>query len=157
MEISPVRVAAVGNDGQMIRVRLRDLGPEARRQVREALRSTKSMVTSASAALVEHETISKMRNVRTTVDGITFDSKREANRYAELRLELLAGEIAELELQMPFSLDVNGFHVCDYVADFVYVRNGLQVVEDAKGKPTDVYVIKRALMRAVHGIKIVEV
>lgn len=90
------------------------------------------------------------------VDGITFDSRREANRYAELRLELLAGDITDLELQKPYSLDVNGIHICDYVADFVYQRNGKQTVEDAKGKATVEYKIKRALMRAIHGITIVE-
>jgi hypothetical protein len=141
----------------MIRVRLRDLGPEARKQVRQVLRSSKKSTPPRSAVIEERETTSKMRNVRTTVDGITFASKREANRYAELRLELRASEITDLELQRPFSLDVNGFHVCDYVANFVYGRNGVQIVEDAKGKRTDVYVIKRALMRAVYGIEIVEV
>lgn len=91
------------------------------------------------------------------VDGITFDSRREANRYAELKLEMLAGEISHLQLQKHFSLDVNGIHICDYVADFVYQRNGKQTVEDAKGKATEEYKIKRALMRAIHDITIVEV
>ncbi|CAG0964584.1 hypothetical protein ANRL3_01099 [Anaerolineae bacterium] len=102
-------------------------------------------------------TQSKWRNVRTTVDEFTFASKREANRYAELKIELLAGEIAELELQKTFSLDVNGVHICDYIADFVYQRNGAQIVEDAKGKATDLFVVKKALMRAIHGIDVIEV
>ena len=91
------------------------------------------------------------------MDEITFASKREANRYAELRIELLAGEIAELELQKTFSLAVNGVHICDYIADFVYQRNGVQIVEDAKGKATDLFRIKQALMRAIHRIDVVEV
>ena len=100
---------------------------------------------------------SKWRNVRTTVDGIQFASQREARRYAELKIELRAGEITDLKLQKRFALRVNGIHVCDYVADFVYHRKGIRVVEDAKGKATDVYRIKRALMRAIHGVEIVEV
>ena len=84
-------------------------------------------------------------------------SQREANRYAELKIELQAGEIADLELQKRFALCVNGVHICDYIADFVYCRQGIPVVEDAKGKPTDVYKIKRALMRAIQGVEIVEV
>ncbi len=71
-------------------------------------------------------------------------------------MELLASEITDLELQKVFRLDVNGIHICNYRADFVYTRDGVQIVEDAKGKPTDVYKIKRALMLAIRGIKIVE-
>ncbi len=100
---------------------------------------------------------SKWHNVRTTVDGITFASKHEANRYAELKIEQLAGEITDLELQKPFSLDVNGVHICDYVADFVYRKGGHFIVEDAKGKRTDLYKIKRRLMFAIYGVEIHEV
>jgi Protein of unknown function (DUF1064) len=143
----------------MIRVKLRDLGPEARKQIQHSLQSSrrKTNRSNRSSSSITETTESKWRNVRTTVDEITFASKREANRYAELRIELLAGEIAELELQKTFSLDVNGAHICDYVADFVYQRNGAQIVEDAKGKATDVFRIKQALMRAIHRIDVVEV
>jgi Protein of unknown function (DUF1064) len=143
----------------MIRVKLRDLGPEARKQIQHSLQSSrrKTNRSNRSSSSITETTESKWRNVRTTVDEITFASKREANRYAELRIELLAGEIAELELQKTFSLDVNGTHICDYVADFVYQRNGAQIVEDAKGKATDVFRIKQALMRAIHRIDVVEV
>ena len=93
------------------------------------------------------------------MDEITFASKRERNRYAELRIELLAGDAkrAELELQKTFSLDVNGVHIGDYIADFACQRNGVQIVEDAKGKATDLFRIKKALMRAIHRIDVVEV
>src|SRR5690606_369436 len=50
---------------------------------------------------------SKYRNVRTTVDGITFDSKREAERYGELKTMEAAGVISDLELQPRFPLTVN--------------------------------------------------
>jgi len=132
-----------------VRVRLSDLSPEARKQARRAMGAPISAVTS--------KTPSKWRNVRTTLDGIHFASKREARRYAELKIELQAGELTDLKLQKRFALCVNGVHVCDYIADFVYRRHGVRVVEDAKGKATDVYKIKRALMRAIYGIEIVEV
>ena len=145
----------------MATLRLRNLkgfDPEVRRRIHKALGAAKDNGPDSMAIPPDPcEEESKWHNVRTTVDGITFASKREADRYAELKLELLAGEIDDLELQKPFSLDVNGIHVCDYVADFVYKRDGLQIVEDAKGKATDVFKIKRALMRAVLGIEIVEV
>ena len=132
-----------------VRVKLRDLSPEARNQVCRAM--------GAPGSTEFQKAPSKWRNVRTTVDGIQFASQREARRYAELKIELRAGEITDLKLQKRFALRVNGIHVCDYVADFVYRRKGIRVVEDAKGKATDVYRIKRALMRAIHGVEIVEV
>ena len=46
---------------------------------------------------------------------------------------------------------------CSYYADFVYMQNGRQIVEDAKGKRTDEYVIKRKLMLFLQGIRIREV
>ncbi len=137
---------------------LRGLDPSARKRIRDALSDQERGNHRDDGKFVEQQkSNSKWRNVRTTVDGIKFASKREANRYGELKLELLAGEIGDLELQKPFSLDVNGVHICDYVADFVYKRNGIQITEDAKGKATDLYKMKRALMLAVHGIEIVEV
>ncbi len=108
------------------------------------------------AQLDSEESNSKWHNVRSTVDGITFASKHEAERYSELRLEQFAGEITELELQKRYRLDVNGVHICDYIADFVYKRSGVRVTEDAKGKPTELYRVKKALMRAIYGIDIVE-
>ncbi len=105
---------------------------------------------------------SKYRNVRTEVDGIMFDSKREAERYKELHLLQRAGEIRHLETQVKLHLHVNGVHVCDYVADFTYQefdKNDAPrlVVEDVKGYRTDVYRLKKKLMLACHGIEIQEV
>lgn len=100
---------------------------------------------------------SKYGNVKTQVDGITFDSKREANRYCELKLMEREGSIKDLQLQVPYEIQVNGKKVCKYIADFVYVENDKQKIEDAKGKRTAVYQIKKKLMRAVHGIEIEEV
>jgi hypothetical protein len=101
----------------------------------------------------------KYGNKKTEVDGVTFDSKKEANRYSQLKLLLLAGVIAELECQPGFDLVVNGKKVCKYVADFRYrdVATGKVVVEDAKGFKTDVYKIKKRLLFALLGIEVVEV
>ena len=116
--------------------------------------------------------VNKYGAVRTEVDGFVFASRAEARRYGELKLMEQAGEISELALQVTYSLDVNGVHVCDYVADFVYRPTpphprplpigksadgeGRVVVEDVKGKRTKEYVLKKKLMLAVHGIEIVE-
>ncbi len=144
-------------------VRLSDLkgfSPEARRAIRTAMRSADADGPSLLQALEdESPTQSKWRNKKTVVDGITFDSEREAERYGELLLEQQAGAIADLKLQKQYRLDVNGFHIADYVADFVYERDGETIVEDVKSNPTKtrVYRIKKKLMQAIHGIEIHEV
>lgn len=100
---------------------------------------------------------SKFRNQKVTTEDGRFDSKREASRWNVLRLEEKAGRITKLRRQVAFSLSVNGEHVAKYVADFVYERDGERIVEDAKGFRTELYVMKRKLMAAVHGITIIEV
>lgn len=100
-----------------------------------------------------------------TVDGIRFASKREARRWGELQLLQRAGQIMNLRRQVKFQLVgrdgpilTPGGRVAQYVADFVYVdnRNGLEVIEDAKGYPTPEYKLKRAIL-AAQNIKIIEV
>jgi len=98
----------------------------------------------------------KYRNVKTTVDGITFDSKRESVRYCELKLLAKARKITNLRLQVPYVMRVNGEKICKYVADFVYCEDGNEIVEDVKGMRTREYILKRKLMKAVYGIEIRE-
>lgn len=104
---------------------------------------------------------SKYRNVRVTVDGHKFASKREAARYRVLRDMEQRGEIYDLKLQVPFVLipKQGRERAVRYVADFVYDEPPLfrRVVEDVKGFRTPDYVIKRKLMLHVHGIAIREV
>jgi hypothetical protein len=91
------------------------------------------------------------------VNGVVFASKKEASRYMELLLLQRAGEIKELELQVKFSIDINGVHICNYFADFRYKpRRGDAVIEDVKGMRTPVYNLKKKLMLACHGITIWE-
>lgn len=106
----------------------------------------------------------KYRNKKITIDGITFDSKKEANRWMELKLLERAGEISHLARQVKYELipsqKIDGKVVeraCSYVADFVYLEKGKTVVEDTKGFKTPDYIIKRKLMLQVHGIHIREV
>ena len=95
--------------------------------------------------------------VATVVDGHKFPSKKEANRYGELKLLQQAGKIQRLHLQPKFELTVNGIIIGKYIADFDYWENGVWVVEDAKGFKTPLYKWKRKHCEAEHGIKIVEV
>lgn len=101
---------------------------------------------------------------KTELDGITFDSKKEANRYAELKLLERSGAIHNLQRQVRYELipaqKKDGKTVeraCHYIADFVYEENGKTVVEDVKGYRTKEYVLKRKLMLQVHGIEVREV
>ena len=122
----------------------------------------------------------KYGNTKITVDGIQFDSKREAARYKELKLLERAGVISFLQRQTKFQLipdqhaPSNAVYTkgprkgqrkpgkllekeCSYIADFCYIQNGETVVEDAKGYRTEVYSIKKKLMLERYGIQIREV
>lgn len=98
----------------------------------------------------------KYRAQRTEVDGITFPSKKQAARYCALKLLEGAGEISDLTLEPEFAIEVNGHKVCKYRADFSYKQGGEQVVEDVKGFKTPAYRLKAKLLRATHGITILE-
>lgn len=125
----------------------------------------------------------KIGNKKVTVDGIEFDSKREARRYVELTLLQQAGKIEELELQKVFELIPAQYETfprygkkgqrlkdgkrciekgCVYKADFAYKQDGQLIVEDAKGyrDPASAtyakFVIKRKLMLWLHGVRVVE-
>lgn len=99
---------------------------------------------------------------KTVVDGIEFDSAKEAKRFTKLRAMEEEGKIQHLRLQVPFEL-VPSFE-CDgvkyremkYVADFVYYRDGKQIVEDCKGVKTAEYKLKKKLMAYVNHVNIEE-
>ena len=105
---------------------------------------------------------SKYHAKKTVIDGIQFDSAKEAKRFTKLRALEEAGKIQHLRLQVPFEL-VPSFE-CDgvkyremkYVADFVYVRDGKVVVEDCKGFKTPEYKLKKKLMAYINHVNIEE-
>ena len=117
----------------------------------------------------------KFKNHKVTIDGETFDSKKEARRYFELKLLERAGKIKHLQRQVKFLLipsqhemvvDAKGRskqkcieRECTYVADFQYqdAKSGELIVEDTKGMRTKDYIIKRKLMLSVYNIKISEI
>lgn len=119
----------------------------------------------------------KYQSKKTTVDGVRFDSKKEARRWQELRLLEKAGKISDLKRQVKFVLipaqrdpDTKGprggiikgrllERECSYIADFTYKipESRKLIVEDTKGMRTTDYIIKRKLMLYVHGIRIHEV
>lgn len=111
---------------------------------------------------------------------MSFDSKKEAKRYQELKMLEKAGIIKGLQRQVKYTLIPAQYELtsevyakgnnkgkpkkgrliereCAYYADFVYIRDGETVVEDTKGMKTPEYIIKRKLMLFIHNIRIKEV
>lgn len=111
---------------------------------------------------------------KVTVDGITFDSCKEAERYQQLKLLQRAGKIDCLRLQVPFELVPAQYEETGevyskgsrkgqpkqgkcieksvvYLADFVYIEDGRRIVEDVKGMRTKDYILKRKLFRYRYG------
>ena len=112
--------------------------------------------------------MSKYKAKKTFVDGIAFDSRKEASRYKTLKMLERTGQIKELKLQVPFELQPSfkwqgkTVRSIKYIADFVYKakdENGYErlVVEDTKGFKTDVYEIKRKMFLFKYGFEITEV
>jgi hypothetical protein len=128
--------------------------------------------------------MNKMRNTKLTVNGEIFDSKKEYNRWCELKILERTGFISDLKRQVVYELiprqvekyeryGKNGNRLQDgervielpvrYIADFQYVQDGKTVVEDVKGyrDPNSAvyakFVLKRKLMLWLKGIRVVEV
>lgn len=102
---------------------------------------------------------SKYNNRKVIIDGIKFDSIKESQKYAELKLLEKAGVIQDLELQKVFELIPKSAteRAVKYKADFTYKENGQLVVEDTKGYKTKEYIIKRKLMKWIYPqIKFIE-
>ena len=103
--------------------------------------------------------MTKYHNIHTTIDGIRFDSRKEANRFYQLRLMERAGEISNLRRQVEYELIPaqktpagRAVRPVKYVADFVYEDHGKTVVEDVKGVKTREFRIKSKLMLWRYGI-----
>tara|TARA_R100000149_G_C5809190_1_gene93159 strand:+ start:113 stop:553 length:441 start_codon:yes stop_codon:yes gene_type:complete len=96
------------------------------------------------------QTISKnkYRAVKTVVDGITFHSKKEAERYKILALLEAQGKIDGLRLQPRIPLMVNGVKIGHYVGDFEYKHGGKLILEDVKSPATrtPIYKLKKKIL-----------
>ena len=93
----------------------------------------------------------KYHSKKTIVDGITFDSRAEADRYCLLHLWEQMGKISNLKLQPRYELQPafkkNGHSIrkIEYVADFEYEKDGKIIIEDVKGIKTEAYKLKKKL------------
>lgn len=100
----------------------------------------------------------KFNAQKTEVDGITFHSLKEARRYGELKLLERAGKVSELALQVKMPIEINGKHICNYFADFVYtdIATNKVTIEDTKGVRTPLYKLKKKLVEAQYRVTILE-
>lgn len=103
----------------------------------------------------------KFKSVRIKVDGVLFDSKKEAEYYGTLKLRMKAGDIKSFRRQVRYRIVINEILITTYVADFVEENwDGSKRVIDVKSEFTKTlapYRMKRQLMLALYGIKIAEV
>lgn len=103
---------------------------------------------------------SKYKNKKTRIGDKVFDSKKEAERYLVLKNAEERGLISGLKCQVKYELipKCGKNRPCSYYADFVYKnKEGKVIVEDVKGRRTDVYQIKKKLLKWLCNIDIQEV
>jgi hypothetical protein len=100
----------------------------------------------------------KYRNVKTEIDGIKFDSKKEATYYSKLKLLKLSGDVIDFQMQVRYDFKHNGILLCFYKADFVvnWKVSGIKVI-DVKGRKLPMYNLKKKMMLAFYGINVIEV
>lgn len=109
----------------------------------------------------------KYHNNKIHIDGEIFDSRKEYNRWVQLKelqdRHVIQGLCRQIKYELiPKQVDENGKMIerpVYYVADFGYVdnRTGKFVVEDTKGYRTRDYIIKRKLMLYMCNLRVVEV
>lgn len=120
---------------------------------------TDRLTAKQARTLIARARGNKYRNRRVVVDGLKFDSVREAKRYRQLAVLERAGVINSLKRQVRFPLIVNDQLVCTYIADFTYVNEaGQKIIEDSKGFATREFRIKSKLFASLHpGLQITTV
>ena len=128
--------------------------------------------------MVKKRQLSKYRNKKVVIGGITFDSQKEYEYYEQLCIRQATGEISDLQRQVKFEIIPKGckqetmqlktktkvvekfvHHPITYTADFVYRENGQLVVCDCKASKKfkdPVYRLKSKLMFSILGIEIKE-
>jgi len=125
----------------------------------DALPDPDSIVVHVDGETVLVPRKNKYNAKKTVVDGITFDSKAESERYKFLKSMQDAGAISNLELQPRYVFYVNSQRICAFKPDFRYVAEGEVIVEDVKSKATKTrdYSIRKKLLLALYNIDLVEI
>lgn len=120
----------------------------------------RSRVVGISMYFKRFGSYNKYHNKKTYVDGLKFDSQKEANDYEILCFRQKRGEIKDLQLQVPFVIiEKSKFgRAIKYIADFTYIDciTNEFVVADSKGVKTDVYKLKKRIVAEKYNIVIKE-
>ncbi len=104
----------------------------------------------------------KYNNQKVWYDNHFYDSKKEAG-YAMLldslkKAKKASDRVTYYERQIPFEMVINKIKVCTYIADFkVFYADGRVEVVDVKGMKTQIYKLKKKLLKAVKNIDIIEI
>lgn len=96
----------------------------------------------------------KYKSYKTSVDGHTFDSLKEANYYNDLKLRLKSDDIKGFCLQPTFILAPG----LKYKADFIIFNNdGTYDIIDVKGYKTKEYIAKKKVLEDKYHLKLTEI
>ena len=98
--------------------------------------------------------MSKYKNIKVKLDGITFDSKKEAVHYAYLKSLEKRGVITDLQLQTKLDFKIDGKKIFTYKPDFEYNDEFGHHIIDVKGIQTPVFKLKKKLIEAQYKTKI---
>jgi hypothetical protein len=108
-------------------------------------------------ALIKGQKKPRVKNAKTiqTPYGL-FQSQAEYERFCDLLLLQASGAIADLKRQVAYPVEINGVHICVWLADYVYTNTatGKVTAEDCKGHETDIFKLKKKMIEAYHNIKI---
>lgn len=102
----------------------------------------------------------KYHNLKVTIDGIKFDSKKESERYVFLKQKEALGQIENLQCHVTFPVRYDGALLFRYIADFMYDKDGESVVEDVKGSAwtvTPVFKLKKRILAAMMNVHVREI
>ena len=106
----------------------------------------------------------KYRAIKTQINDIVFDSRKEAQHYQKLQLMKQTGAVLKFETHKKFPLVVNGKNCGNYIADFVeHYPDGKVIVRDIKGfdrktnsyRQTPLFRFKKKVFEALYGTKII--
>jgi len=93
----------------------------------------------------------KYNAVRTELDGIKFDSKKEAKYYSELKLRQLAGEVIFFLRQVPFHLPGDVVYRVDFQE---FHSDGSVCFVDVKGIKTKDFIMKKKMVESLYPVQI---
>ncbi|PAM73166.1 hypothetical protein CEK00_04785 [Stenotrophomonas maltophilia] len=124
--------------------------------MQQLLQKARAVESKPAPALRSEEVVaapkrSKYGNVVTMVDGIRFDSKREARYFEQLKLRQQAGEVHYWLRQVPMHLPGGTKYVLDFL---VFLRDGSVDFVDVKGRETKEFRIKKREVEHHYPIKV---